>query len=534
MCGRTDQLHHPTFELRDLLVLLDDVTHRLSQVPPSVHGGEVMATISQHRQMVARWLSHPPSKTVQANAAATILSVIANANAAAHAAYLDTGSWRPVQAELRAVQHAQPEAGAPLYFDLDPQQGRGIARAVLRGDLVPTPLDWLPRAGTKRVCEVTVGGVDEPFVLIAECVGIETPDGVLLAMEPASDRQRERLTLLAEGRRVPARPPSRDELPTITETEIHGVIRRKLAENRAKPSATSSTIEEPATADERSRAVREELEPDSIDCLLVDYIEEISAETRVGDLEVPSAAQEPWRTPITLAPPALAAVSAPTAVTGRAPSVEELTWDDLLPKTTPPPPMLTETPTQPPPPFVPVLARPALVTAPPPPSGRIITQPLPSDAPSAPASRPMLETQELPDLLFANAPVGTFAHHSDVAHIAPVGQKPPTSSAPPDRATPVPTVMSIDDDLPAAPPRRWWKVGAWLLAASVAIAALAGSQTSLRDVVPSLSAPSPVVARSITPIASAVSENAKQAVDAVEAEATMVTVKRTLVRKLRR
>lgn len=512
MCER-QQPDQPTYELRDLLVLLDDVGHRLAQARPSAQTDEVIASVQQHRQMVARWLAHPPSRTVQANAAATILSVIAGANAAAHAAHFDTGSWRPVQAELRAAQHSHPEANVPLFFDLTWELGRGIALAVLNDELVPAPLPWLPKAGTKRVCEVRVDGIDEPLVLIAECVGIETPDGVLLSLVAASRRQHARIEALAAGEHVADRSRSRDELPTLTEDEVLASSRRNMAAHRALGSnhpALSGA--EPRVDDEITSQVHiedasvtgvvfdepvftppflTETEPASspapisaVEALLEQYchdLEEHTAETRISYEPLPTQPPDDvWRTPITLPPPSgLAEVArAPRAAANRV--KQPLFSGTDLAKTQPPPPMLLET--QPPPPM--------------------------------PEARPLAKTQELPDLLFANAPVGHFAHHSDVANIVAVA-----CDEAEQRQTPVPTVVSLDEE-PARTRSRRRRGGALLLAASIALGLFAS---------PSPNPSSPDVARTFTPAMTPIAITAT----ALPTVTEMVTVERKLVRKLR-
>ncbi len=429
MCVRTDPFapHAPRPQLGELLKLLDEVADRLAQVGPSAHIEQVMASVTHHRQRVAQWLAHPPSRSVREDAAATILGVIAHANTAAHAAFLDTGSWRPVQAELRAAQHEQPDVPELLYFDLDLAAGRGVAQAILSGEPVPAPLDWLPRAGTTRACEVVVDTLEEPLVLVATCLGIETPDGVLLELAPASPRQRERLQALLAGARVPERPAARDELPTLEESELDAYVRRQLAARTRESMEALALTEEDEHGDEDEEPTGlTRVEPASRRTAPVSEPEE-SKETCVTRSEVfaPTPAV-PFR-----AAPQVASTRphhdplARTRASARAPAWSrrvapppacELPFerDTSLPETTPPPPMLELSATLAPP----------RVPRPPAPSQNVINASWLALEPPRP--RPLLETQELPDVAFAKRPVGPMAHHSDDAHIAPL---PPDSSA---------------------------------------------------------------------------------------------------------
>jgi hypothetical protein len=149
------------------------------------------------------------------------------------------------------------------------------------------------------------------------------------------------------------------------------------------------------------------------------------------------------------------------------------------------------------------------------------------DAPGQPKpvpakKRPAAKTQELPEILFAKAPVGAFPHHSDETHIAAIPGAPALGAVAGDRQTPVPTVVAIDDARPA--PRRRRRGGAMLLAASIALGLFAS---------PAPHAPTAEVAHSFASSVSVVAEDV--AAEQAKAEPTdMVRVKRTLLRKPRR
>ncbi len=555
------------------MALLDDVNVRLAQVPQSVHTQEVVASVQQHRQMVARWLGHPPPRSTQANAAATILSVIASANAAAHAAHEDTGSWRPVQAEVRAAQHsmpdaqyAMPEAGALLHFDLDAAQGRGIAEAVLSDTLVPTPLDWLPKAGSQRVCEIRVAGIGEPIVLIAECVGIETPDGVLLQLTPASDRQRQRLVALAAGAAVEVRSAFRDELPTLTEDRIEASVRRQVATARAShavlPALTSHApvTQAPVTQAPVTQAPVTQVLPTQAPVTQVLPTQVLPAQASV--MQPPSGEETTRQVDVAAmhneAPTATARgrghrasedsfigplFDTPRVLRGNAQDVKvddalEHTVDDAidvaLDDGVDEPPTVEagrrEVSTVRPPPLMPStveallseycddLSRTPVPTLP----AMHVTRHPQVHGPSHVAKMPPHErsdTQELPEVSFAKAPIGAFPHHSDVAHIVPV-----TVSGSHERITPVPMVVSLETVVEPIVPRRRRRGGALLLAASVALGLFA-SPTPNRPA-------TAYVARTFATTVTTVVERSSSVEQDVATE--MVSVKRILVRKMRR
>src|SRR4030095_13763652 len=55
-----------------------------------------------------------------------------------------------------------------------------------------------PPSGERLTCELAVRGMHATVLLDAECTGVETPEGILLHLEPAAELHRGLLIALAE------------------------------------------------------------------------------------------------------------------------------------------------------------------------------------------------------------------------------------------------------------------------------------------------------------------------------------------------
>jgi hypothetical protein len=87
---------------------------------------------------------------------------------------------------------------ARYYFEVERGHAAEIAQTVLRGGLVPAPLPLRPPPGARFTCELAVRGMHATVLLDAECTGVETPEGILLNLEPAAELHRGLLIALAE------------------------------------------------------------------------------------------------------------------------------------------------------------------------------------------------------------------------------------------------------------------------------------------------------------------------------------------------
>jgi hypothetical protein len=84
------------------------------------------------------------------------------------------------------------------YFEVERGHAAEVAVAVLRGALVPAPLPARPPPGASFLCELAVRGMSTTVLLVAECAGVETEEGVLLFMQPFDEMHHGLLIAIAE------------------------------------------------------------------------------------------------------------------------------------------------------------------------------------------------------------------------------------------------------------------------------------------------------------------------------------------------